>query len=102
MQAIFSTSMSATGESTVSPSVALLVLWLSSITPLGAVTVAVLTTVPVMPGLRVPVAWKVTVEPTGRFTDCSRSPLPPKQVAPPVNSQVKVTFSSWPGKMSST
>ncbi len=74
--------------------------------PFGSVTVAVLTIVPVTPGLIVPVAVIRTLPPGGRRTGLLRSPLPamPKrQVAPGVRPvQVHDTSSSSPGKTSPT
>src|SRR6516164_4543790 len=59
-------------------SVALLLAGLVSVTPAGAVTVAVLVRMPVAEGSIWTVKLKVTVALTGRSTVVARAPLPPR------------------------
>src|SRR5262245_6940773 len=71
----------------VSVSVALLLPGVGSVTPAGAVIVAVLTRVPVTAGLTWTVKVKVTVALTGRLTVVARAPLPalgPATLPPPL------------------
>src|SRR5436309_1630489 len=56
---------------------ALLLPGVGSVTPTGAVTVAVLARAPVAAGSICTVKVKVTVAPTGRSTAVARAPLPP-------------------------
>src|SRR5262245_27865238 len=60
----------------VSLSLALLLAGLVSVTPVGVLTVAVLTSEPVAEGLIWTVKLKVTVAPAGRSTVVARAPLP--------------------------
>src|SRR6516225_10242842 len=77
-----------------SVSLALLLAGLGSVTPAGAVTVAVLSRVPVAEGLTWTVKVKVTLAPAGRSTVVPRAPAPPvgPVTAPPpvapVNAQL--------------
>ena len=88
----------------VSLSVALLLAVLGSVTPAGAVTLAVLVRVPVALKDRVPVAVKVAVPPTARFTVVAMLPLPlaAAQLEPAEAVQVQVTPVRLAGKVSVT
>src|SRR6185503_21105839 len=73
-------------------------------TPPGAVTVVVLTRVPVAPPLMLPEATNVTTPPGGRSTTrlMFPAPPPPPQLAPPEGVQVQVIPVMDPGKASAT
>ena len=87
----------------VSVSVAVLLAALGSVTPPGAVMVAVLDSVPVAEALSVPVMVKVTAAPTGRFTSSLRLPLPEAVQVPPAEpTQVQVTPLREAGSVSAT
>ena len=74
-----------------------------SVTPGGAVTVAVLTSVPAAVVASVPRTVKVAVPPTARFTVAARLPLPPAgQLLPAEATQVHVTPVSATGSTSFT
>src|SRR3989442_1063814 len=76
----------------VSVSVAALLAGLGSVTPPGAVTVAVLLSLPVADALIVPVRVWVTVAPPGRLTVSLMLPDPlGPHVPPPAPRQVQVT-----------
>src|SRR5436305_1126814 len=86
----------------VSLSVAELLPGVGSVTPAGAVTVAVLDSVPLAAVERVPVAGQVTLPPLGRFTVSLTFPEPEAvQVPPPAPTQVQVQVSDA-GKVSAT
>ncbi len=102
LPSVFVIPRSACGVS-VSVSVSLLFPGVGSVTPPGAVIVAVLTSDPVADADTVPVAVKVAVPPTGRLTSALMSPLPlAGQLAPPPDVHVHVTPLTFAGKRSLT
>src|SRR5436305_1000863 len=81
----------------VSVSIAVLLLRLGSVSPLGGVTVAVLTKEPVALALILAEKEKVTLAPTGRSTLVLKAPVPlpglPTLMAPPPLAPTKVQLS---------
>ena len=73
--------------------------------PSGGVTVAVLTSAPVVPAGTVPLTVKVALVPTGSVTSASMSPLPvgvPHDAPAPLAVQVQVNPASAAGSASCT
>src|SRR5215471_8860408 len=87
-----------------SVSVAELLPGVGSVTPAGAVTVAVLTRLPVAPALMVSVTVKVTEPPTGRLTVSLMAPVPDAapQVPPLVPAHVQLRAVTPVGSGSAT
>jgi hypothetical protein len=99
---VFVTDRSAVGTS-VSVSVAESLPATGSVTPTGAVTVAVLTRLPVASGSTSAVSVYVADEPAGRSTTSAMSPVPAgAHVAPAAPVHVHVTFDRMAGTTSST
>ena len=87
----------------VSVSVAELLPGFGSVTPAGAATVAVLTSVPVAEADNVAVSVKVAVAPTGRLTAALMFPEPDAgHVPPPAPTHVHVAPVSAAGNVSAT
>ena len=84
-------------------SVAELLPGFGSVTPAGAATIAVFSSVPVAVGESVAVSVNVAVPPSGRFTEALMLPLPEAgQVPPPAPTQVHVAPVSVAGRVSLT
>src|SRR5258706_533398 len=97
-------SASTLGGVMVSVSVALLLPGVGSVTPAGALTVAVFATLPVAPAPMLAMTVYVIVLPTGRLTVSLILPLPlaVKPDAPPLATAVNVSLVTAAGRTSPT